>query len=83
VGAFSSILIASPVVVLLKEREPRNRQIRARLASQRGPVEDPLDGDADADLVGAAPTPRPDPADAPTPSGRPIPPRPRKQRKRR
>ena len=82
VGAFSSILIASPVVVLLKEREPRNRQIRERLAGQRGPVEDPLDADADADVVGAAPTPRRAPADGPAPSGRAIPPRPRKKGKR-
>ncbi|HUZ20206.1 MAG TPA: protein translocase subunit SecF [Acidimicrobiales bacterium] len=34
-GAYSSIFIASPLVAVMKEREPRYRQIRARLA-QRG-----------------------------------------------
>lgn len=34
-GAYSSIFIASPLVALMKEREPRYRNIRARLA-QRG-----------------------------------------------
>jgi preprotein translocase subunit SecF len=32
VGAYSSIFIAAPVVVEMKEREPRNRQLRERLA---------------------------------------------------
>jgi preprotein translocase subunit SecF len=34
-GAYSSVFIASPVLALLKEREPRYRQLRARL-EQRG-----------------------------------------------
>jgi len=33
-GAYSSIFIASPIVALLKEREPRYAQIRERLASR-------------------------------------------------
>ena len=33
-GAYSSIFIASPLVAVLKEREPRYRQIRARLESR-------------------------------------------------
>src|SRR3546814_9986544 len=38
VGAFSSILIASPVVVWIKEREPRYREIRAQIAERGGSV---------------------------------------------
>ena len=33
VGAYSSIFIAAPVVVWMKEREPRNRQLRERLTA--------------------------------------------------
>lgn len=32
-GAYSSLFIAAPVVVLIKEREPRNRQLRDRLGA--------------------------------------------------
>ncbi|GEM_PF-38476 len=35
-GAYSSIFIASPLVALMKEREPRYRQVRARLAQRGG-----------------------------------------------
>jgi preprotein translocase subunit SecF len=35
-GAYSSIFIASPLLALLKEREPRYAQIRARLAARGG-----------------------------------------------
>jgi preprotein translocase subunit SecF len=34
-GAYSSIYIASPILVLLKEREPRNRALRQRIESGR------------------------------------------------
>jgi preprotein translocase subunit SecF len=34
VGAYSSLFVAAPVLVLLKEREPKNRTIRERLAAQ-------------------------------------------------
>jgi preprotein translocase subunit SecF len=34
VGAYSSIFIAAPVVVWMKEREPRNRQLRERLGRE-------------------------------------------------
>ena len=34
VGAYSSIAVAAPVLVWLKEREPKNRTIRERLAAQ-------------------------------------------------
>jgi len=33
IGAYSSIFVAAPVVVWMKEREPRNRQLRDRLAA--------------------------------------------------
>lgn len=35
VGAYSSIFIAAPALVWMKEREPRNRQLRARLDAQK------------------------------------------------
>jgi preprotein translocase subunit SecF len=35
-GAYSSIFIATPILVILKEREPRYQQLRARLQSRRG-----------------------------------------------
>lgn len=34
-GVYSSIFVATPVVVWIKEREPRNRQLQARLAASR------------------------------------------------
>ena len=41
-GAYSSIFIASPMLAVLKEREPRYANIRARLASRGGAVGAPL-----------------------------------------
>jgi preprotein translocase subunit SecF len=35
-GAYSSIFVATPILVILKEREPRYRQHRARLEGRRG-----------------------------------------------
>ena len=35
-GAYSSVFIASPVLAMLKEREPRYRQLRARLEQKGG-----------------------------------------------
>ena len=35
-GAYSSIFVATPILVVLKEREPRYRQLRARLESRPG-----------------------------------------------
>ncbi|MCI3948657.1 MAG: secF [Acidimicrobiales bacterium] len=37
-GAYSSIFIASPLLALLKEREPRWTALRKRLESGRGPI---------------------------------------------
>ena len=36
VGAYSSIFVASPILAVLKEREPRYQQLRARLWSKPG-----------------------------------------------
>ncbi|MFP5256019.1 MAG: protein translocase subunit SecF [Acidimicrobiia bacterium] len=84
VGAFSSIFIATPVTVWLKEREPRYREIRARVTGRGGPVLDPLPS-VPAAAPRAASTPKRSvtPGQAPSLSGRPIPPRPRKKGKRR
>jgi preprotein translocase subunit SecF len=35
-GAYSSIFVATPILVVLKEREPRYQQLRARLESRGG-----------------------------------------------
>jgi preprotein translocase subunit SecF len=86
IGAFSSILIATPVTVWLKEREPRYREIRARVMGRGGPVLDPIPAEAgSAAGQSAASTPKRSvtPGQAPSLSGRPIPPRPRKKGKRR
>lgn len=87
VGAFSSILIATPVTVWLKEREPRWAQIRARVGTAGGPVlagATPGGAGSAPAADGPAPAKRPvAPGQAPTLSGRPIPPRPRKKGKRR
>src|SRR5438270_3067007 len=51
-GAYSSIFIASPVLVMLKEREPRYAAIRQRLASKGGAVGAPLTPAAAAVMAG-------------------------------
>lgn len=56
-GAYSSLFIATPVLALLKEREPRYRELRAALAERRA------SGDAANDVgnpvaPGSAPRPR-------------------------
>jgi preprotein translocase subunit SecF len=80
-GAYSSIFVASPVLALIKEREPEMAELRQRIAARTGP----LVGEREVApaVVGAAPPPRRKAAAAPTTSGRPIPPRPRKKGKRR
>ena len=37
-GAYSSIFIASPLLAVLKEREPRYRELKAKLAARQTPV---------------------------------------------
>jgi preprotein translocase subunit SecF len=86
-GAYSSIFIASPLLAVLKEREPQYREVRRKLAERRtsGKVSS---GKASAGVSASAPTSdgSTDAADgvaAPALSGRAIPPRPRKKGKKR
>lgn len=96
VGAYSSIIVAAPVLVWLKEREPKNRQIRERLAASGGGLQ-ATDAEAMAALgrnEGRRPQPSAAPASGeaaatagaagtPRPSATAIPPRPRKKTKKR
>ncbi|HET8929915.1 MAG TPA: protein translocase subunit SecF [Acidimicrobiales bacterium] len=41
-GAYSSVFIASPIVAWLKEREPRNIQIRENVLARRAAAADPV-----------------------------------------
>src|SRR5581483_3611853 len=89
-GAYSSIFIASPVLAILKEREPRYRDIRRRVESRATsprrtteaataePV--PADGVASDEREGER---VPVPTGAPIRPATNIPPRPRKKGKRR
>ncbi|MDZ7674169.1 MAG: protein translocase subunit SecF [Acidimicrobiales bacterium] len=81
-GAYSSIFVATPLVAILKEREPHYRSLRARLETQ-----DARRAGGSPDDSGSsrrpAPTPTPAASGAPQLSGRAIPPRPRKKGKRR
>ncbi|MCU1370154.1 MAG: protein translocase subunit secF [Ilumatobacteraceae bacterium] len=70
-GAYSSIFIATPLLAILKEREPRYRELRERLAA-RGTTSGP--GSGDEDLV---------PAGAGAPGDNTVAPRARKQGKKR
>jgi preprotein translocase subunit SecF len=83
-GAYSSIFIASPLLAVLKEREPRYRDIRRRVDARGG------DAEAVASVVatGRVSTPaRPTTTGAKAGAapgnlgGRAIPPRPRKKTK--
>jgi preprotein translocase subunit SecF len=86
VGAYSSLYIASPIVVWLKEREPRHAAVRERLAA-RGEsaakrIESAALAGATAGGSGAAAgagSSGPAPRSAPTGA---IPPRPRKKKRR-
>ena len=86
-GAYSSIFVASPLLVIYKEREPRYRDIRRRMGERptgrRAVVDDATEDDEEVGEPVAAATR----AAAPRP-GSPrvatnIPPRPRKKGKRR
>jgi preprotein translocase subunit SecF len=92
VGAYSSIFIAAPVVTWMKEREPRNRQLRARIEAQQ-PSGRNASGDtvdvaeevpvgASAGSTGSAGSSSSSSPRAPVP-GAAIPPRPRKKTKKR
>jgi preprotein translocase subunit SecF len=81
IGAYSSIFVAAPVVVWLKEREPQWRAMRERVAAQEG-----RRGDAPAAATATVAAGRASSAPTsanPELSGRIIPPRPRKKGKRR
>lgn len=79
-GAYSSIFVATPLVALLKEREPHYRNLRARLEHQGARHSAPAT--VTGESTDSAPSAR-QPGAAPELSGRVIPPRPRKKGKRR
>jgi preprotein translocase subunit SecF len=59
-GAYSSIFIASPVLAVLKEREPKLAEIRARAARRSiQPVRDEAPAASDREAVAAGVAPRP------------------------
>ncbi len=83
-GAFSSVIVAAPLVAWIKEREPGNRVLRQRVLSLQGPLGDAPVGVVDeAAGLSARSEQTVTPGTAPTLSGRPIPPRPRKKGKKR
>lgn len=87
-GAYSSLFIASPLLAVLKEREPRYREIKRRVDA-KGIEEEAVAAAiaaGGAAPVTASPRPRPagrEPVGAAAASGRVIPPRPRKKSKPR
>jgi len=94
-GAYSSIFIASPVLAILKEREPRFKDVRRRIearAASAGPIDaPPVDDDVVSRSAGAGerrsaaaatPTATATVSRPAAPSG-PIPPRPRKKTRKR
>ncbi len=66
VGAYSSIFIAAPIVVALKEREPRNKAIRERLEAKRAGLAAPLAAGA------GAPTGDGEPVEGPAGAAQPV-----------
>ncbi|HEU5150347.1 MAG TPA: protein translocase subunit SecF [Iamia sp.] len=81
-GAYSSIFIASPLLALLKEREPRYRALRERLAGRAATAAPASTATANATDGGVALDKAPAAAAPARPAGTP-PPRPRKKGKRR
>jgi len=87
-GAYSSIFIASPLLAIMKEREPRNRDIRRRIetrgASRRPEPErvEPTTTEPNGEEV-REPVPVPAAAGSSGRMATNIPPRPRKKGKRR
>lgn len=80
-GAYSSIFIASPLLVVLKEREPRYRDLKERLAGRQSPA--PVSAIVTGDVEVKDPGGVSAPTAPPSLSGRAIPPRPRKKGKKR
>jgi preprotein translocase subunit SecF len=95
VGAYSSIFVAAPVLVWLKEKEPKNQTVRERLTASGGGVsgDDPEARAVAAGAKGvkAVPAAATSTSSSSAGSGRPrsptptsaIPPRPRKKTKKR
>lgn len=90
-GAYSSVMVAAPVVAMLKEREPHYRALREKLAPESGrrrgerPVSEAPVEDATVGVGVPAPASRgaaAGPSTHPSPAGA-IPPRPRRQGKKR
>jgi preprotein translocase subunit SecF len=90
-GAYSSLFIASPALALLKEREPRFKDVRRRIDARTGssaaatsPIVPPAADDDDVvgggDSVPVSPS---GPVAVPVQAAGAIPPRPRKKTKRR
>jgi preprotein translocase subunit SecF len=92
-GAYSSIFVASPLLAILKEREPRYQDVRRRMGARSDRVRGSASADAERDAqdardagdddiepatVGAAVAPERRPTSAATA----IPPRPRKKKRR-
>ena len=89
-GAYSSIFVAAPIVVWLKEREPKNRSLTARLAATQGTSASTRTSTSTGDAVtasSASDSAAGGPATTTTTTTKPvtgvIPPRPRKQGKKR
>ena len=87
-GAYSSLFIASPLLAVLKEREPRYREIRRRVDERGGDDQQVVaailaGGALPAGEGPARPVGRAGPTAPVSASGRVIPPRPRKKTKSR
>lgn len=91
-GAYSSIFIASPLLAILKEREPRYAAIRQRIttrgpAAASGPPLRPAAASAgsapDLPMPGTGPAAEPATAPPARPTSKRPPPRPRKKGRRR
>jgi preprotein translocase subunit SecF len=87
VGTYSSVFVAAPILVVLKEREPRYRQARARLEGRVGaralrPVPEPTPSDSEPVTEAEPEAPRPSPVGA-SGSRRPTNQRPRTKSRRR
>jgi preprotein translocase subunit SecF len=96
-GAYSSLFIASPLLAIMKEREPRYIDLRRRMTSrgsrseQRASASSQADVAEDADITEDQPEGAPDAGErqpvatysGPIRSSTNIPPRPRKKGKRR
>jgi preprotein translocase subunit SecF len=86
-GAYSSIFIASPLLAIMKEREPRYRDLRRRMEArgsraERGTKGDDA-GDEPVETTGAGEAQVEPTLSGPIRSSANIPPRPRKKGKRR